>query len=352
MRYTISLTFATAFAACTLTPAQAEVPSVGTDMPPIQSLVAQVMGDLGTPLVLLEPGASPHSFQLRPSQAAAIADAGLIVWTGPDLAPWLDRVLDSGDANAPTLALLTAEGIHLQPFALGGEDEHGDEAANDHGTEEGHDHAAEEAEAADAGDDHAAEEAKAADAGHDHSGDEEHHDHSGLDPHAWLDPDNASLWLGLIAAELSKLDPANAATYAANATKAQADIAALNATLTANLAPAKGKPIIVFHDAYGYFAAHYGLTLAGSVSLGDAASPGAARLSELRAGIEAGTPVCIFPEAQFDPALVTQMADGTDIRVGGPLDPEGSTLPPGPGLYAALMTNLADTIASCIAGPA
>jgi zinc transport system substrate-binding protein len=315
MRYTISFTLATVFAALTFGPAQAEVPSVVTDMPPIGSLVALVMGDLGTPLVLLEPGSSPHSFSLRPSQAAAIADAGLIVWTGPDLAPWLDRVLDSGDANAPTLALLTAEGTHLQPFALGGEDD-------------GHE------------------------AGDDHAEDEHHHDHSGLDPHAWLDPDNASLWLGLIAAELGKVDPANAAVYAANATKAQADIAALDATLAATLAPAKGQPVIVFHDAYGYFAAHYGLMLAGSVALGDATSPGAARLSVLRAGIEAGTPTCIFPEAQFDAALVTQMADGTGIRVGGPLDPEGSTLPQGPGLYATLMTNLADTIASCLAGPA
>jgi zinc transport system substrate-binding protein len=315
MRYTISFTLATAFAALTLAPARAEVPSVVTDLPPIQSLVGLVMGDLGTPLVLLEPGARPHSFALRPSQAAAIADAGLIVWTGPDLAPWLDRILDSGDATAPMLALLTAEGTHRQPFALGGQD-----------------------------DDH--------EAGHDSAEDDHHADQSGMDPHAWLDPDNASLWLGLIADELAKLDPANAATYAANATRARSDIAALDATLAATLAPAKGKPIIVFHDAYGYFAAHYGLTLAGSVALGDATSPGAAHLSDLRAGIEAGTPVCIFPEAQFHPALVTQMADGTDIRVGGPLDPEGSTLPPGPGLYAALMTNLADTIASCLAGPA
>ncbi len=330
MRYTISFTIATAFAALTLGPAQADVPGVVTDMPPIQSLVAQVMGDLGTPLVLLEPGTSPHSFQLRPSQAAAIADAGLIVWTGPDLAPWLDRVLNSGDATASTLALLGAEGTYLQPFALAGDKDHDHEAGHDH--------------------DHAKEE-KSADAGHDHDHDHEH-DASGLDPHAWLDPANANLWLGLIAAELTRLDPANAATYAANAAKAQADIAALDATLAATLAPAKDKPIIVFHDAYGYFAAHYGLTLAGSVSLGDAASPGAASLRDLRTGIEAGTPVCIFPEAQFDPALVTQMADGTDIRVGGPLDPEGSTLPQGPGLYAALMTNLADTIASCLAGPA
>lgn len=327
MRYTISFALATAFAGLVFSPARAEVPLVVTDMPPIGSLVAQVMGDLGAPLVLLEPGASPHSFSLRPSQAAAIADAGLIIWTGPDMASWLDRVLESGDATAPTLALLDAEGTHRQPFALGATEDHHDE----------HDHAAEE---------------KAADDGHDHAEDEHHHDASGLDPHAWLDPDNAGLWLGLIAAELSKVDPANAATYAANAIKAQTDIAALDTALAATLAPAKDKPIIVFHDAYGYFTGHYGLTLAGSVSLGDAASPGAARLKDLRAGIEAGTPVCIFPEAQFDPALVTQMADGADIRIGGPLDPEGSTLPPGPGLYAALMTGIADTIASCIAGPA
>jgi zinc transport system substrate-binding protein len=329
MRYTISFVLATAFASLTLTPAQAEVPIIVTDMPPIGSFVAQVMGDLGTPVVLLEPGASPHSFSLRPSQAAAVADAGLIIWTGPEIAPWLDRVLDSGDARAPTLALLTAEGTHRQPFALGGEDD-------DH----------------EAGHDHAAEEEKAADAGRDHAENEHHHDHTDLDPHAWLDPDNARLWLGLIADELSKVDPANAAVYAANATKAQADLAALDTKIAATLAPAQGKPIIVFHDAYGYFAAHYGLTLAGSISLGDATSPGAARLSTLRAGIAAGTPVCIFPETQFDPALVTQMADGTDIRIGGPLDPEGSTLPQGPGLYAALMTTLADTIASCLAGPA
>lgn len=328
MRYTISFSLATAFAALTLAPAGAEVPSVVTDMPTIQSLVAQVMGDLGTPLVLLEPGATPHSFQLRPSQAAAIADAGLIVWTGPDLAPWLDRVLDSGDAKVPALGLLGAKGTRLQPFALSREKDIVQDAALDDPAE-----------------------GQSAEAGQNND-DEDNEDASGLDPHAWLDPGNVQHWLGLIADELAKVDPANATTYAANASKAQADIAALDARLATSLAPAKGKPIIVFHDAYGYFLSRYDLTLAGSVSLGDAASPGAARLKELRAEIEAGTPVCIFPETQFDPALVTQMADGTDIRVGGPLDPEGSTLPPGPGLYAALMTDLAETIASCLAGPA
>ncbi len=332
MRYTISFPLATAFAALTLSPALAEVPKVVTDLPPIHSLVAQVMGDLGTPDLLLDRGASPHSFQLRPSQAAAIADAGLIIWTGPNLAPWLDRVLDGNQSTAPTLALLAAKGTHLQPFALAGKDHH------DH--EDGHDHAA-------------AGTQDTAGAGHDHTVevDDHDHDHSGLDPHAWLAPENASLWLGLIADTLATADPENAAAYAANATRAQSEITALDARLAASLAPAKDKPIVVFHDAYGYFATHYGLTLAGSVSLGDAASPGAARLSELRAEVKTGTPICIFPEAQFDPALVTQMADGTDIRIGAALDPEGSTLEPGTGLYAALMTGIAKTIADCLSQP-
>ncbi|MDD8023196.1 MAG: zinc ABC transporter substrate-binding protein, partial [Paracoccaceae bacterium] len=50
-------------------PAMAAVPQVVTDIPAVQSLVAQVMGDLGTPAVLLDKGANAHSYQLRPSQA-------------------------------------------------------------------------------------------------------------------------------------------------------------------------------------------------------------------------------------------------------------------------------------------
>ena len=108
--------------------------------------------------------------------------------------------------------------------------------------------------------------------------------------------------------------------------------------------------MVTFHDAYGYFGDHYGLTFAGSIALGDASSPGAARLSELRATMEAGEVLCIFPEAQHDPALVTQMAEGTGARVGGLLDPVGSTLEPGPGAYEALMKGMATTFADCLAG--
>jgi zinc transport system substrate-binding protein len=296
MRYIITLL-------ASATPALAEVPQVVTDIPPVHALVAQVMGDLGQPELLLARGADEHDFQLRPSQARSVAGADLVVWIGPELTPWLDSALSVRPEGAAALALLDAEGTQRRSY--------GEPAG---------------------GDDH----------GHDHG-----HDHGAEDPHAWLDPDNARVWLGLIAAELGRLDPGHATIYAANAAAAEAGIAELDARLKAELAPVQGKPLVTAHDAFGYFADHYGLTLAGSIAQGDASAPGAARLEELRRELEAGGVVCLFPEVQHDPKQAEQLAEGTGVRIGGALDPVGSSLEPGPGAYAALLQGLAGTIADC-----
>ena len=296
MRYIITLLL-------TSVPALAEVPRVVTDIPPVHALVAQVMGDLGQPELLLARGADEHGFQLRPSQAGAVADADLVVWIGPELTPWLASALETRPEGAAALGLLDAKGTVLRDYGA-------DEA---------------------------------------HGGDHEGHDHAGVDPHAWLDPGNALVWLDLIATELARLDPENAGAYAANAAQAAGHLKELDAGIAARLAAVKDKPLVTFHDAYGYFAAHYGLDVAGSVALGDAAAPGAARLQKLRAVLKAGEIPCIFPEAQHDPALIERMAEGTGVRIGGALDPVGSSLEPGPGAYAALLEGMAGTIADCLA---
>jgi zinc transport system substrate-binding protein len=169
-------------------------------------------------------------------------------------------------------------------------------------------------------------------------------------PHAWLDPTNASLWLGLIAQHLSAIDPDNAATYAANATTAQAQIAAMDADLAEQLASLT-QTFVTYHDAYGYFTNHYNLHSAGGLAAGDAAPPGAARLSDLRAQAEAGQIDCVFPEAQHDPALITNLAEGTNLIIGAPLDPVGSTLDPSAQAYTTLMTNLTQSLLTCANKP-
>jgi zinc transport system substrate-binding protein len=299
----------------TSTMALAEVPRVVTDIPPVHSIVAMVMGDLGTPELLLGKGADEHDFQLKPSQMTALSEAGLVVWIGPELTPWLDSALEARSGEGAVLTLFDDVGTYKINYFVSaqGEEDHVEGAV-----EEGHDD-------------------------HDHGA-------GSIDPHVWLDPSTAQWWTGLIAAELSRLDPENAATYAANAETSSAAIAKAEVEAKALLEPVKDRPFVTFHDAYGYYITYFGLTPAGTIAHGDAASPGAARLSELRAKLEAGGVVCIFPEVQHDPALVRQMAEGAGVRVGGALDPVGSSLEPGPGAYAALMTGMARTIADCAGG--
>ncbi|MFM2354593.1 MAG: zinc transporter, periplasmic zinc-binding protein ZnuA [Pseudomonadota bacterium] len=285
------------------TPALAEVPVVVTDIPPVHSLVAQVMGDLGAPVLLMDQGADAHDYQMRPSQAAALNDAALLVWIGPEMTPWLDRVVQGGIAGR-SVALLDAAGTHVRDFAGGG----------------GHD-------------DHA-------DAGH---------SHDGADPHAWLDPGNATLWLDVIAVELAAADPENAAAYAGNAAAGKAAVTAAEAQARARLAPVADRQLVVFHDAYGYFFDHFGLAAPLAVAEGDAADPGAARLAEIRGDLSDTT--CIFPEAQHDPKLIETLAGDTGAIVGASLDPEGRDLPPGPALYGELILSLATTIGDCVSAP-
>jgi zinc transport system substrate-binding protein len=264
---------------------------------------------------------------------ADLAEAGLVIWVGPEMTPWLDRTLDGLSDGGARLGLLATTGTATRSFGEVGHQDHADE---------GHDHEAK----AENGHDHATE-AKAEE-GHDHAEEGHDHAHDGVDPHAWLDPGNAQVWLAAIAAELGRLDPQNAATYAANAEVAAGRIAALDAEIAAQLQPVADRPFVVFHDAYGYFADHYGLTVAGAIALGDAASPGAAHLKELQAQMAAGQALCIFPEANHDPKLVAIMADGTGVEVGGALDPEGSSLEPGPDLYEGLLEGMAQTLSACL----
>ncbi len=151
-----------------------------------------------------------------------------------------------------------------------------------------------------------------------------------------------------IAAELSRIDPENAATYAANAAAAAKGYASLEAELSQAMQPLAGKPFVVAHDAYGYFVSHYGLSVAGAVQLGDATASGAETLVGLRAEMEAGGVVCLFPEVAHDPKQAQLLVEGTAVRLGAALDPEGAMLEPGPEALIQLLRGLARDLADCL----
>ena len=152
----------------------------------------------------------------------------------------------------------------------------------------------------------------------------------------------------MIATELTEADPANAATYAANAEAAALRIDAAVAQAAATLEPAHDRPIVVFHDAYGYFARAFDVEIAGSIALGDAADPGAQRIRALQDTIGDEKIACVFREPQHDASLAESIAADAGVGI-GTLDPSGSSLTYGPALYETLLTSLATIIADCVA---
>ncbi|MDB6176071.1 zinc ABC transporter substrate-binding protein [Paracoccus sp. Z330] len=330
-----------AFAACLATPTLAAPPTVVADTAVTASFVAQVMGDLGQPSVLIPSGASLHHYQMRPSDARKLQSADTVIWTGPELTPWLERAVSG--VTASQLQLTHVPGTHLQGFAGDAHDPAHDDHAHEEHDEHGHaahDHDHDHDHEGHSHDEHE-HEAHAEHDGHDH-------DHSGTDPHAWLTPENGPVWLAAIAQELSRLDPENADAYKANAEAAATRLSDLDAELNAELAPISDQSFVVFHDAYGYFTTHFGLRPAIAVSLGDATSPSAARLSEIRERIADTGVNCAFPEAGHDPKLIETAIENSGTKLGAALDPAGTELEGGPDFYATLMRNLARTLTDCM----
>lgn len=290
------------------TPVMAQTPRVVTDIAPIGGLVSMVMGDLGASDVLIAPNASPHTYALRPSDAAALEQADLVIWMGEALTPWLADSIAVLAKDAQIIELLDAPDTHILEFSAAKDphDDHDDHAKTDH------------------------------DHGHDD------HDHSGIDPHAWLDPNNGAVWVDLIAQKLSEMDPDNAAQYALNAQKAQADIAAITADIAAKLEPHHDVPFLVFHDAYQYFETRFGLDSSGAVSLGDGAALAPTDLQDLREMVSNEGVTCAFTEPQFDPRVIETVFAGLLKPV--ELDPLGADA----GGYLEMMKNLGTAFERCL----
>ena len=284
---------------------------VVTTIKPLHSLIANVMDGVGEPALIIEGSTSPHSFTLKPSHAKLLEEADIIFWVGESIETFMERPLESIVKNAEVVEFMEVESINKLKFRE-------ESIFEDHDDHDDHD-------------DHS---------GHDHHG----HAHGEFDAHIWLDPINAKEMVHEIAHELGDLDPANKNKYEANA---QATIQALDQLVNdIEKGINKDAKFVVFHDAYQYFEERFGVRAAGALTLNTDVLPGAKQIADIQDVIKDRGIKCIFSEPQFNPKIITTIAEDMNIKT-GVFDPLGANIDSNKDLYFKLIQNLGNELKGC-----
>ncbi len=294
-----------------LQPAIASDIKVVATSKPVHSLVAAVMDGIGSPTLIVEGNASPHSFTLKPSGARAIATADVFFRISESIEPFTTKLVTTLPKSVQVVTLADTPSLATLPRRTGGT------FAGGHSHGHGHDH------------------------DEDKSG--------GADGHVWLDPANARIMVASIANVIAGKAPQHTARIEANAKALDARIAAVAQDIAGRMTPLAGRSFILFHDATQYFERRFGIAAGGSITVSPDVQPSAKRLNAVRAKIKSTGAVCVFREPGYQEKLVTAVTEGTSAKA-GLIDPEGLNLDAGPGLYEALIRNLAAGFAACLGG--
>ena len=233
----------------------------------VGDVVAQVGGDHIDLTVLFPIGADPHTFDPRPQDIAAISKAQVIFISGLGLEESLQPTLD---ANASGTVVQVSDGIDVR--TLGKQTAQTDE-----------------------------------------------HNHESSDPHTWTDPNNVIIWTENIAGALSTADPANEASYRANADAYTASLRDLDAWIRSEVEsiPPERRKLVTDHLAFGYFADEYGFEQVGALigSFSTDASPSAKEIAALEDLIRAQNVPAVFISKTGNSTLAEQVAQDTGTQV-------------------------------------
>ncbi len=285
--------------------------AVVTSIRPL-GFIASAIADGVTPTeVLLPDGASPHDFALRPSDIQRLRSADLVLWVGPDMEAFLNKALVPISA---TRKLAVSELPAVKPLLMKGEDD------------DNHDHAGE---------------------AHNHADDDHGHHHGEYNMHVWLSPEIAKVTAIAIHDRLLELMPQNKDKLDANLRQFENLLTQTDKNVGNMLTPVQGKGYFVFHDAYGYFEKHYGLSPLGHFTVNPEIQPGAQRLHQIRTQLVEQKAVCVFAEPQFRPAVINAVAKGTKVR-SGTLDPLGTGIALGKDSYGKFLAQLSNQYVSCL----
>jgi zinc/manganese transport system substrate-binding protein len=236
----------------------------------IGDFVKNVGGDRVNVTTLVGPNSDVHVYAPAPADAKKIADAKLLVINGLGLEGWLPRLLQSSGGKAP----ITVATNGIAPLRLG----------------------------------------------------------SDADPHAWQSVANAKIYVANISDALVAADPRDAAAFRANAARYAAELDALEAEVRAAVAQIRPehRKVISTHDAFGYFAASYGIDFIAPSGVSTEAEPSARDVAKIISQIKSTKIPAVFLENFGDPRLVSRIAAETGSKVGGTLFSDALTDEKGP----------------------
>lgn len=229
-------------------------------------LLRVVGGDRVAVTTLVGPDEDAHVFEAKPADAKAIVKSQLLVINGLGFEPWAQKLAKSAGYKGETL--VASKGVKARLMA-----------ADDTGRGQ---------------------------------------QHAETDPHAWQDPNNVILYVRNIAAALTRLDPAGAATYQANSESYVQALRTLDEWAQAQFAalPADKHKVITSHDAFGYFAAHYRIKFLAPQGVSTDAEPSAKNVAQLIRQIQREKIKALFVENMSDPKLLAQLSKDAGASVG------------------------------------
>jgi zinc/manganese transport system substrate-binding protein len=259
------LLFACAALIVTALPARAEPLKVVASFSILGDLVRNVGGTSVEVTTLVGPDSDAHVYSPTPADAKKIADAKLIIVNGLGFEGWLPRLVQSSGGKAKMV--IATDGI--APLRLG----------ND------------------------------------------------ADPHAWQSVGNVKVYVANIRNALSAADPANTERYRTNADAYLAKLDALEREVrdaVAKLPPARRK-VISTHNAFGYFAAAYGIEFIAPLGVSTESEPSARDIAKIITQVKQAKIPAVFLENVTDPRLMQRISAETGARVGGTLYSDGLT---------------------------
>jgi zinc transport system substrate-binding protein len=250
--------------------ASAEKMKVVAGIAPLADFARQVGGDKVSVILLLPPGASPHTYEPTPGIFGEIASAKVFIKVGHGFESWADRLIAA--ANPGIITVDCSEGVDL--LRLGGDDRKTDITAYS------------------------------------------------ADPHIWLDPLICITIIEKIREAFSEIDPADADFYKKNAGSYIEKLRELDKEIEEAVRDFKTKKFVTFHPAWNYFARRYGLKVIGVIEEGPGREPTAKHLGELLDKLKTLDTRIVFAEPQFSPRTAEAIAREAGAKV-VILDPVG-----------------------------